>query len=1149
MLENLMMPTHGSRRVKGAASLSRGMLLASTVLLTLPPFAWAEPLFTVYDSLGNAVNTNTTAVGNGSIYVGYGSNGGLTVSDGALLSGVEGYIGQVSGVTGEVIVTGPETTWDTSGNLVVGNSGDGSLKIENSGLVESQTAYIGYNADSLGAVTVLGQGSNWQNTTLYVGYSGTGTLNIKDGGVVKGLNAYVGNNADGTGNVTVSGAGSTWTNSNVLNIGGVDGTGTLNIKDGGLVENKYGYLGNNAGSAGTVTVTGTGSTWLNTLGLYTGFYGNGTLNIEDGGLVESQESYIGLFTGSVGTATVLGSGSTLTSTNLYIGNDGNGTLNIEDGGLVESTYGFIGNNIDGVGAVTVTGVGSKWQNASNIFVGKDGNGTLNIEDGGSIESRTTQIGSSTDARGKVTVTGNGSKWSDSGNIFVGYAGEGTLNVEDGGVVEDVKGFIGYNGGSKGVVTVTGDRSIWANSDKLYVGNLGDGTLMIQDGGVVSVGSLEEDGSYDGITYIAYQPGSTGILIIGAAAGDDAVAAGTLKTETIKFGQGGTGTILFNHTDTDYSFSANINGNGEIHQLSGVTTLSGDSSNFSGITNVDGGTLNVTGTLKGTLNAYDGGTIAGAGTIGSTTIEDGGILSPGGLNRIIYSRGAYSSMTVPSVIGTLTVDGDLILRDGSTYAVDLSSTTSDLTQVSGTATIEVGAGVKVTSLDSANSYTTAQKYKIISTGDGLTGTFTGLTNTASAFLDITTSYDDDNAYLNVALKSSGGNSGGGSGVFEPVANTTNQHSVASALDTLDQTDSASLDLRSKLLLLSADEARQTYQQLSGDVYATAQGAFVQTNRAVNTALNSRVRAVTDGVAAPSSMALGYAEEKETPKNEQFSAFEPKKSFDPDRFATWINGFGSWGKVSGVDGESDTDISNGGVLVGGDVAVGNDWRVGVLGGYSRSFFDTDSSSGSSTNYHLGAYSGTKWGPVAVRSGVNYTWHNVDTTRNVNALGQTLSGDYDASSLNAYGELAYRLNLGKSALEPFAALAHSRTKTDGFSETGGTAALTVDSSSMNTTFTTIGLRTSTDFDLAGVASVARGTIGWMHAYGDVDPVSSARFLTGDSFAISSTPIDRNAALLEAGVDLTITPASTLSFTYNGQIGSNAYDHGANAKLRVKF
>lgn len=105
------------------------------------------------------------------------------------------------------------------------------------------------------------------------------------------------------------------------------------------------------------------------------------------------------------------------------------------------------------------------------------------------------------------------------------------------------------------------------------------------------------------------------------------------------------------------------------------------------------------------------------------------------------------------------------------------------------------------------------------------------------------------------------------------------------------------------------------------------------------------------------------------------------------------------------------------------------------------------------------------------------------------------------------------------------------------------------MNTTYTTMGLRASSDFEVGGVASVARGTLGWQHAFGDIDPVSTARFATGDSFSTSSTPIDRNTALLEAGLDFTVTPSSTVSVSYNGQIGSNAYDHGMNAKFRLKF
>jgi outer membrane autotransporter protein len=927
--------------------------------------------------------------------------------------------------------------------------------------------------------------------------------------------------------------------------------------------NKVAKISRNALLASTVLLTASNFAWADELynginfvtentdvigEVYVAKEGDGDLIISNGAQLTNFEGYIGHSFGDTGSVNVTGSGTSWESSYLlYVGFNGNGQLIIENGGVVKNHIGTIGASDTSTGTVNIFGPGSIWTNTGALVAA---NGTLNVMYGGLAESTDGIIGDRENRVGTANIIGHGSQWVMPGILDVGFEGKGILNIEQGGVVYNAEAHIGRFSGSTGKVNVTGSESVWNNSEKLYIGFFGDGTLTISDDAVVTVGTQMQNGRYDGTTYIAYGDGTTGTLNIGAAETEVATAAGTLKTDSIKFGPNTqTGTIVFNHTGSNYTFAPDINGNGNIRQLAGVTTLSGDNARFSGTTTVKGGELLVSNALGGTVKASNGGTIGGTGTIGSTTVTDGGILSPGGLNTIIYSRMATFGAPFHNQIGTLTINGDLTLKDGSTYAVDLSHASSDLTKVTGTASIYDGAKVKVTSLDDATSYQSGQKYKIIETDHGLTGQFSDILNTTSAFLDITTSYDDYNAYLNVSVKGSG-NSGTNLNPFSKVARTGNQKSLAGALDSLDQTPgSASLSLYNDLLELSEDEALQAYQQLSGDVYATAQGAFTQTNRAVNTALNSRVRAVTDGVAAPSSMALGYAEEKKVAKDERFAALEPKEAFDTDRFATWVNGFGSWGKVSGVDGGSDTDTANGGVIFGGDMTVGNDWRVGVLGGYSRSFFDTDSSNGASTNYHLGGYAGTKWGPVAFRTGLNYTWHNVDTSRTITALAQTLSGDYDGSSFNAYGELAYRLDVGKSALEPFAALAHSRTRTDGFTETGGTAALTVDDSSMNTTFTTVGLRASTDLDIAGVASVARGTIGWMHAFGDVDPVSSARFATGDSFSVTSTPVDRNAALLEAGVDLTITPASTLSFTYNGQIGSNAYDHGANAKLRVKF
>ena len=106
---------------------------------------------------------------------------------------------------------------------------------------------------------------------LYVGDSGNGTLNIEAGGQVTCFKSILGNDSGSTGTATVTGTGSLWTinaNAQDLVIGNF-GSGTLNIEAGGQVRNgSYAYehptyLGYHSGSTGTATVTGTGSKWIN----------------------------------------------------------------------------------------------------------------------------------------------------------------------------------------------------------------------------------------------------------------------------------------------------------------------------------------------------------------------------------------------------------------------------------------------------------------------------------------------------------------------------------------------------------------------------------------------------------------------------------------------------------------------------------------------------------------------------------------------------------------------------------------------------------------------------------------------------------------------------------------------------------------------
>jgi T5SS/PEP-CTERM-associated repeat protein len=323
---------------------------------------------------------------------------------------------------------------------------------------------------------------------------------------------------DGGGGILVNAGGTVLASLTIhdwLTVGHV-GAGTLALTEGGEVSNTYGYLGYGAGSSGTATVDGPGSTWTNSSDLYVGRDGTGTLNIEGGGEASSQSGYLGYSSGSQGTAAVTGSGARWTNSyGLYAGYYGDGTLNIEAGAQVSSSYGRLGSLSESWGTATVTGSGSRWTNSGDLYVGDHGTGTLRIEARGRVSSSSGCLGYSSGS-GTATVTGSGSKWTNSYDLTVGHGGVGTLRIEAGGQVSSSWGCLGDWSGSQGTATVTGTGSKWTNSGYLYVGYEGTGTLSIEAGGQVSVG---------------------GTLTVGAR-GTVALAGGTLDALKMKDASGG-----------------------------------------------------------------------------------------------------------------------------------------------------------------------------------------------------------------------------------------------------------------------------------------------------------------------------------------------------------------------------------------------------------------------------------------------------------------------------------------------------------------------------------------------------------------------------------------------------------------------------------
>jgi len=454
------------------------------------------------------VDNELRLIGAGDLMVGESGTGTLTIQNGAVVASDHGFLGLNEGVgyfgSGTVLVTGTNSTWNTDAGLVIGVEGAGLLSIEAGGRVNSFTGSIGQlTTDATGEVTVTGADSTWINEELLlIGINGSGSLTIADGGSVTNTDANMAFNTGSSASVTVTGAGSQWNNSQSLDVG-LSGMADLTIADGGSVTNTSARIAVNADSTSTVTVTGAGSTWTNSDQLLVGYEGDGTLMISDGGSVTDTLGRIGDRPAGTGTATVTGAGSTWTnSSSLTVGGDGAGELAIEAGGSVTSGSVFIGGDTGSSGEVTVTGDGSTLTSSFLITVGGVGTAQLTIFDGGSVSSRWGFIGRLAGSTGTATVGGAGSSWTVSEWLSIGGdfstgvdGGTGTLNVLAGGAVDVAEdtvlfpnGLLRLQGGTLSTAEISfegGGQFLW-NSGTLHV-DIYNGDLTNPSGGTLAPG--------------------------------------------------------------------------------------------------------------------------------------------------------------------------------------------------------------------------------------------------------------------------------------------------------------------------------------------------------------------------------------------------------------------------------------------------------------------------------------------------------------------------------------------------------------------------------------------------------------------------------------------------------------------------------------
>ena len=416
----------------------------------------------------------------------------------------------------------------------------------------------------------------------------------------------------------------------------------------------------------TVTNSGTLTAGPSSSGIFAGV--NNTIVNAASGVITLGDDSVGIFT--AGNSTVTNAGQ------ITIGDAAGpaaGILAINDDNTVSNLAGAtitVGINAAGI---SVQGNRAIVNNAGTINVGDFGpgidvfgddamitsNGVINVGDNAAGISAQgdraliTHFGTINGGVGSAGVAYNGSSGTinNSGRILLGDDAFGIVVLGDSNTITN-SGTITVGAGFAVGIDVSsfgGSNSI-INTGTINVGAGATGILVSGTGTVFNSGTIN---AATGFAAIEFCGGcGTSVLTLGPGSVINGLVLGT-GTDTFQLG--GTGKDTFN---------LSLIGAGQ--QYDGFSTFNKvDSSNWT-VTgtgaqdwNVLGGTLSVNGVINGLVTVNAGGTLGGTGTIDNVVVN-GGVLAPG------------------NSIGTLNVANSLTFSAASSYMVEISGTSSDLT---------------------------------------------------------------------------------------------------------------------------------------------------------------------------------------------------------------------------------------------------------------------------------------------------------------------------------------------------------------------------------------------------------------------------------------------------------------------------------------
>jgi outer membrane autotransporter protein len=274
-------------------------------------------------------------------------------------------------------------------------------------------------------------------------------------------------------------------------------------------------------------------------------------------------------------------------------------------------------------------------------------------------------------------------------------------------------------------------------------------------------------------------------------------------------------------------------------------------------------------------------------------------------------------------------------------------------------------------------------------------------------------------------------------------------------------------------------------------------------------------------------------------------------------------GAWGQAfgghadqsmrSGVDGYR---ANYGGLLLGADKAVSDQWRLGGVFSYSNTLIkNTDYTAGNSTRVNgdgLMGYARLTGQPWYVNLSAGLVAQNYTTSRQIDVISQTARGSFSGNQYVLNAEGGWPMAMNGMTVTPLAGLMVSYQKQGSYTESGSIANLIIGNSNSTSIRSAIGAKVEKGHESGYGMVVPYVQARWVHEYDKSTATTNASFAaspTDTAFTTMGVVPVKNLADIVVGVNILKANDLTLTAQYGIQAGSGFVSQTGALRVRKAF